>query len=224
MTSPTIILSRAYAAREGAPIIDRVDPGIFTTLYFRHCMDCTTCGDSCCQYGADIEINRIHAIEAIADDLEADLGVPRDWWFRTEPEDVGILADADYPGGHYTRTGIQELPAGRGIYSGDACVFLDPAGRGCRLHRFALARGIDVHTIKPMVCIVFPIYFTQGMLHPAIEFEHQDLVCAGTGESIYRGVRDDLAYYFGDAFVAELDAIERAVAPQAATALPMVRP
>jgi Fe-S-cluster containining protein len=219
----TRALSQSYPAREGAPVIDRVDPAIFTTTYYRHCMDCATCGDSCCQYGADIEINRVEAIKALAGELEQYLGVERDWWFRTEPDDVGIVEDADYPGGRHTRTGVQELPAGRSAHNADACVFLAPDRRGCRLHAFALDRGIEVHAIKPMVCILFPIYFTQGLLHPAIEFELNDLVCAGPGDSIYRGARDDLRVYFGDAFVAELDAIETEFAiVESPTRLPMV--
>ncbi|CAN5316661.1 hypothetical protein BH11PLA2_BH11PLA2_00180 [soil metagenome] len=210
----TLSLSRPYTARDGAPVISRVDPRIFTLTYFRHCMNCDTCHDSCCQYGADIEMIRVKAIESLADELEPYLGVTRDWWFRTEPEDIGIHSDADYPGGLYTRTGIADLPPGRSAHNADACVFLDPQNRGCRLHRFALEREIEVHSIKPMVCMLFPVYFQEGLLFPAIEFDLNDLVCAGDGDSVYRGARDDLVWYFGEEFVAELDEYERQYTPQ----------
>ena len=33
------------------------------------------------------------------------------------------------------------------------------------------------------------------------------LVCAGNGPTLYQGARAELAYYFGSAFIAELDAL-----------------
>jgi hypothetical protein len=88
-------------------------------------------------------------------------------------------------------------------------VFLDPVGRGCRIHRFALERGIDVHTIKPMVCLLFPASFDKGVLCPAYEFDLEDeLVCQGPGPTIYRAARSDIEWYFGTQLVAELDAME----------------
>jgi Fe-S-cluster containining protein len=206
-----IALSRSYASREGAPVIDRVDERIFTLKYFRHCMDCTFCSDSCCQYGADIETPRREAIMAEADALEAYLGVPRTEWFRLDPDDVGLLPEPDYPGGEYTRTAVVELPIGRSPHNSEACVFLDPQGRGCRLHTYALNQHRHPNTLKPMVCVLFPVSFALGCLEPAIEFEHSDLICAGTGESVYRGARTDLIWYFGADFVAELDRIESRV-------------
>ena len=202
-------LSREYACVFGAPVLAAVDPRLFQLTYFAACMDCTFCKDACCQYGADTELPRVAALEGIAPELEAYLGVPRSEWFREDPEDFGTLDEPEYPGGRYTRTQVVELPAGRSEHNEWACVFLDPAGRGCRIHRFALERGIDVHAIKPMVCLLFPASFDKGVLCPAYEFDLEDeLVCQGPGPTIYRASRDDIRWYFGDELVAELDAIE----------------
>ncbi len=206
-------LSRPYPSRYGAPVLDRVDPRIFQFTYFMKCMDCGFCGDSCCQYGADIETPRVRALEAIQPELEAYLGVPRSEWFRDSPDDLGMIAEPEYPGGEYTRTAVVDLPAGRSPHNEEACVFLDPVGRGCRIHRFALERNIDVHDIKPMVCLFFPLCHGEGELRPAIEFELNDLICQGPGETLYAASRDEVLYYFGTEMVAELDAIAAGYAP-----------
>lgn len=199
-------LSRPYPSRYGLPVLEQFDPRIYGFRYFGTCMDCTYCRDACCQYGADIETIRMKAILEHADDLEKHLGIERTEWFRTDPDDIGIVPDGDYPGGEYTRTGVVELPAGRSPHNEDACVFLDPVNRGCKLHGFALERGIVVHEIKPMICLLFPLSFTNRTLVPAVEFDDSDLVCIGPGPTIYQSAREDLRYYFGDELVAELDA------------------
>ena len=186
-------LSRPYASRWGAPVVDRVDPAIFRKRYFVQCMQCTYCFDSCCQYGVDVDVTNVARLEAVADDLEAYTGVPRDRWFTGE-----WTADAEMPGGKNTRTRVE----------GGACVFRNRAGRGCMIHSFALARGRDYHELKPMVSILFPITFDYGLLHPSNEIEDRSLQCIDDGPSLYRGVRDEIAWYFGDALVSELDALE----------------
>jgi Fe-S-cluster containining protein len=212
----SVPLSRPYTCRFGAPTVDRVDPRIFTLTYFGACMDCTFCHDACCQYGADTEMPRVRELEKYQKELEAYLGLPRADWFREDPEDFGVLPEAEYPGGEYTRTQVTELPEGRSPHNEWACVFLDPAGRGCRIHRFALERGIQVHEIKPMVCLLFPVSFSGGALIPAYEFELEDeLVCEGRGVPLYQSARADVEYYFGPELVAELDALERVHRPQA---------
>lgn len=204
------VLSRPYTCVFGAPVLDRVDPRLFTLTYFGLCMDCGTCQDACCQYGVDVELPRMRAIERHRAELEEYTGWSREWWFRDDPEDVGIQDDAEYPGGQYTRTQVVDLPPGRSAHTETGCVFLDPTGRGCLLHQFALERGIEVHQIKPMMCMLFPASFNGGVLAPALEFEVEgEPVCRGPGLSVYRGARADILYYFGAEFVAELDAIER---------------
>lgn len=211
----SVPLSRPYTSRLGAPTVDRVDPLIFTLTYFGACMDCTFCRDACCQYGADVEIPLVAELDRHREELEAYMGVPRAGWFREDPDDFGVLPEPEYPGGEYTRTQVVELPAGRSPHTDEACVFLDPAERGCRLHRFALERGIPVHRIKPMVCVLFPLSFASGELTPAYEFDEVDgdLVCRGPGATIYRSTRSEVEYYFGPNLVAELDRLERSYRP-----------
>jgi Fe-S-cluster containining protein len=214
-------LSRPYPCRDGAPVIDRVDPRVFELTYFARCMDCSFCHDACCRYGADIEITRVREIERHRADLEAYLGVPRADWFREDPEDIGMLPEPDYAGGAYTRTGVVDLPVGRSPHGETGCVFLDTGGRGCRLHRFALDRGIDVHTIKPIICVLFPLSFEGGELTPACEFDLDDLVCRGPGATVYQSARADLLHYFGPDLVAELDRLDRQRALDAGRVVPL---
>jgi hypothetical protein len=90
------------------------------------------------------------------------------------------------------------------------CVFANRQGRGCLIHRYALQNGLDVHEIKPMVCVIFPLFWREGALVPSVEIADGTLVCLGRGPSLYRSVRQEVAYYFGAELVAELDQIERA--------------
>jgi Putative zinc- or iron-chelating domain len=186
-------LSRAFPSRHGAPILDRVDTAIFTTAYFRKCMDCGFCKDWCCQWGVDVDLPNVARILAQGPALEAATGQPREKWFKPETWD-----EPDYPGGGYRRTQVVD----------GACVFLDRADRGCKLHRFALTQGIDHHDIKPMMSSLFPLSFDAGVLLPALEVRDGSLVCGQRGDSIYAGARDALLHYFGAQLIAELDALD----------------
>ena len=125
--------------------------------------------------------------------LEAYTGIPRDRWFTGEFEE-----DPEVPGGSTTRTQTEN----------GACVFLNRAGRGCRLHAFCLERGMDPRELKSMVDFLFPLTFDDGLLHPSTEVDDGSLVCLRTGPTLYRGLRGELEYYFGAGFVTGLDELE----------------
>jgi len=186
-------LAHPYRCRDGAPILTRVDDAIFSRRYFMHCMQCGFCNDSCCAYGVDVDVITVDRILARADAIERVVGVPRDEWFEPRFED-----DAEHPGGRFTRTRVRD---GR-------CVFRRGTPRGCALHAWALDAGVDYHEVKPMVSVLFPLTFDDGLLHASTEIDDGSLVCAGSGPTLYRGVRDELAHYFGGALVEELDALE----------------
>lgn len=182
-------LSRAFAARHGQPVLTCIDPRIFTMRYFGTCMACAFCNDWCCSHGVDVDGVVADRILAEADDIEAFVGVPRAGWFER------TRRDEEMPGGTVRRTRTVN----------GACVFLNRAGRGCRLHAYALAHGRDYHEVKPLVSALFPLTFGGGMLTIADELETQTLVCAGEGPSAYDASRNELLYYFGPDCVAELD-------------------
>lgn len=182
-----------------APALQQVDTAIFTLRYFERCMQCTYCNDGCCQYGCDVNLGERDAILAVKDELETFLGVPSAEWFKPE-----VFEDADYPTGRYVRSNVK-----RG-----GCVFLSPTGRGCGIHAFALATKRDYHPMKPMVCWLFPVTWDKGVLRPNSDVT-DDLVCAGTGRSLYDGARSELAVVFGAGLVAELDEVRARVAPKA---------
>lgn len=196
---PAVVdLSRPYTARYGAPSIAQVVVDIFQLRYFTKCMSCTFCGDWCCSYGVDIDVENVARVMEHKAELEARLKVPSSEWFTGEREE-----HPDYPGGACLRTNTID----------GKCVFLNRRDRGCQLHAFALEKGLDYHDLKPVLSTLFPLTFDDGVLHVMDEVEDRSLVCLGSGPTLYRGVRAELAYYFGAALVAELDEIEAAHAP-----------
>lgn len=178
------------------PQLRAVDPEIFTLRYFKRCMQCTFCRDSCCQYGCDVNGGEKERLLALRAELEPFLGIPASEWFKPEE-----FKDPEYPTGTFVRANVKN----------GACVFLSKTGRGCGIHAFALATGRDYHPIKPMVCWLFPICWDQGVLRPNSDVK-DDLVCTGTGSTLYEGARDELRVVFGDALIAELDAHQDALA------------
>jgi Fe-S-cluster containining protein len=187
-------LTRAYAARGGAPAIQQVDPAIFHRRYFGVCRRCTFCHDACCQHGVDVSVVERDRILAQADALEPIVGVPREQWFREN-----VVEDADFSGGAATRTAVVN----------GGCVFLRRDARGCMLHAFALERGEDYHGLKPMVSALFPVTFGDGALLCSEELADGSLVCAGDGPTAYEMARDELAYYFGGELISELDVLRQ---------------
>lgn len=185
-----ISLGSSYPSIHGTPVIDRVDSTIFTRRYFAHCMACGFCGDSCCQYGVDIDRENVARIEAVAHQLEPFMAVPRQEWF--EP---GYEADPVFPGGQVTRTRVRD----------GACVFLNRQGRGCLLHSFAVRQGINPNHLKPLVSAIFPVTFDAGCLCPSDEILDNELICRDQGLSLYEGARNDLGYYFGAGLLVVLD-------------------
>ena len=187
-----IALARDYVCVFGAPVLRAVDPAIFSYRYFTHCMSCDFCGDACCSYGVDIDVENVARIEALSPDFEAHVGVPRGKWFTRQRWN-----DPEFPGGAQARTRVKD----------GACVFLDREKRGCKIHSYCIDKGIDYHQLKPLVSVLFPLTFEGGALVASGEVEDKSLVCGGQGLSIYEGLRGELAYYFGDALVSELDSI-----------------
>lgn len=190
-------LSRPYRSRHGQPIVDRVDTEIFRATYFGHCLDCTFCHDACCAHGVDVDLANAERILARRAELEAYFGTSADTWF-----DGAVRVDPDFPSGQFVRSAVVD---GR-------CAFREPRGRGCGLHAFALARGEEVHVLKPMVSILFPLTFDRGLLLVSPEVADQAIVCSGPGPCAYDAVREALAWYFGRDLLAELDALRRQTA------------
>lgn len=190
-------LTRSYSCRYGAPVIAAVDPAIFTRRYFTHCLECTFCHDACCVHGVDYDWRVRGNLERHTEALEAFTGVPRDRWFTGpgSPDDT-------MPGGGSDRTAVE---AG-------ACVFLNRESRGCRIHGYALAAGVDYHDLKSIVDCLFPLTWEGRDLVLSEEVLDSSLICLDIGPTVYRGVREELRFYFGDGLVAELDRLEAVTA------------
>jgi hypothetical protein len=104
-------------------------------------------------------------------------------WFESN-----MIHDDEMPGGGSVRTQVK----GRG------CVFLEPNGRGCQIHSFCDAMGLDYHDLKSIVDCLFPLTVTDGVLCPADEVDDLTLVCVGAGPTLFEGLRGELEYYFGE--------------------------
>ncbi|HYK09946.1 MAG TPA: hypothetical protein VEV39_04040 [Gemmatimonadales bacterium] len=192
----TRALSQPYPCRYGAPTIAAVDPAIFTRQYFTHCLQCTFCHDQCCSYGVDYDWHVRANLAKHAHALEAFSGVARARWFTGEK-----TPDETMPGGGSDRIAVED----------GACVFLNRESRGCRIHAYALSAGVDYHEVKSIVDCLFPLTWEDDELGLSEEVFDSSLVCLDTGPTLYRGVREELRFYFGEGLVAELDGIEAAL-------------
>jgi len=188
-----VALKREHASIFKAPILREVDTRIFTLQYFTNCMACAFCDDQCCSYGVDIDAANADKLLAMKADFDAFVGVPRDQWFTDE-----IIEDVEFPSGRYRRTQTR----------GSHCVFHNVDGRGCLIHAYCIENNLDYHLYKPMVSILFPLTFNYGRLEPSSEVVDKSLVCAGEGPSVYQGGRGELAYYFGQSLIDELDSLK----------------
>ncbi len=191
-----IALSRSYVARTGVPFIREVAADIFTRTYFTHCTKCTFCAQQCCSYGVDVDAAVYENLKTVRKDVERITGRAFDSCFTGS-----FTPDAEYPGGG----------AHRSIVVDGRCVFLNRANGLCNLHALAIELGRDYHELKPLISALFPLTFGDGLLLVTEEVMEKSLACLGDGPSLYDGVRSELEYYFGDAFVAELDAIKAKV-------------
>ena len=191
-----IALSRAFVCRGGAPVLHAVERRIFRLGYFRDCMKCGFCRDACCTHGVDIDLDNAARLKAMPEEFKTYVGVPDSEWFTQE-----AVVDSEFPSGAHVRTKVKQ----------GACIFLNRPGRGCKIHAYCLERGLDYHLFKPLVSTLFPLTFEKGVLAASAEIADGSLVCAGEGATCYRGARGELEYYFGEALVAELDAIEAGV-------------
>lgn len=194
----TIALGRDYASIFGAPVLSAVDPDIFRLRYFRRCMDCGFCGDQCCDHGVDIDVENVRRLESLGPEFAAFVGSAPAQWFTGQ-----IGYDKEFPGGAHTRTATAD----------GHCIFRARHGRGCRIHAWCLSKGLDYRSLKPLVSILFPVTFEHGVLMPSGELVDGSLVCGGEGDTLYDGARDELAHFFGEAFVAALDEIAKESPP-----------
>jgi hypothetical protein len=185
-----IALSRDYPCVMGGPVLNAVDPAIFTLRYFTHCMACGFCKDACCDHGVDIDVGNAARLKALPQDFHDLIGAPVAAWFTGE-----AAQDEEFPDGAYVRTATRH----------GTCVFRKADARGCAIHAYCLEKGLDYHRFKPMVSTLFPLTFEKGVLTASSEAKDGSLICAGEGLSLYQGARGELAYYFGPALISELD-------------------
>ncbi len=209
------------------PLISRVDVEIFTVTFAPDCMthscrcrdqDDAQRNDACCQHGADVLLPEKAAIlrraAEVASVLTADWQQPADWFDERAPE-----PDPDAPGGIILRTGTVDLHD-----ESSGCIFLEHTGaRGCGLHRAALVHGFDPDEIKPSVCRLYPLSWSERRLSLSPDFDRYS--CANdAGPTVYRLMRGVVGALFGDTLIEELDRIEAEVLRRKLRLLPRSAP
>lgn len=191
----TIIpLTKEYVS--GNVAISFVHRDVFLKTYFARCLECNFCHDWCCSFGADIDILNVEKIQQRKEEIMPFIRASEVEWFEAE-----YTYYEEYAGNQYTRINPQ----------GSRCVFISKDKRGCGLHRYALSKQMDYHEIKPLVCVLFPLSFGEGILSLAPELDDNSLICSGSGYSAYRSIWNELEYYFGRELAEELDEIEKEV-------------
>jgi Fe-S-cluster containining protein len=192
------------------PRFPRAERAIFTARVVADCMShrCTIHAtgaeklEACCQYGCDVDLFERRAIEEHAADirgvLRADALAMR-WFDDDEPEQ-----DPDTKSGIVVRTEVLD----------GGCLFLAHDRRGCAIHRAALEHGWDHRAVKPLICQLFPLSYTDDAL--VVSDDYEDYSCAHQpgAPTLYRVARDALAFHFGDALVRACDAAEARVLAQ----------
>ena len=203
--------------------IQRVDRDIFRLTFTADCMthkcrcvaeDGRQRNDACCQHGADVSVPEKAAIlrhaPAIAAVLKPGRRDPAGWFDERDPE-----RDPDAPGGIVLRTATADPND-----DSSGCIFLQHTGaRGCGLHRAALQHGLSPAEIKPKVCRLYPLSWSQGLLGLSPDFNRYS--CANeSGPTVYRLTRTPIADIFGMNLVEQLDAREAQLRRQHLRLLP----
>jgi hypothetical protein len=208
MIAGVVMLTREYPSVWSRPVIRGVDTAIFQLRYFRRCLACSYCNDQCCDHGVDVDAKNAERLLAMGEDFESYVGTHKSEWFDAEP-----ASDDEFPSRLYLRTRTRN----------GKCIFHDAAGRGCKIHAWCIEKGVDYHALKPVVSVLFPVTFERGLLMPSNEVADGTLICSGEGDTLFEGVREELAWYFGEELVGELDRLQesftsRQVSPAACEA------
>ena len=195
------------------PTVQWVEPEIFLYRFAPDCMthacQCLDEGgrellDACCQHGADVDLFERDAILRRTAEIQPVLRPPfRDpaLWFKDDEAEP----DPDAPSGILTRTGRARPDEEAG-----SCIFLQHDGRGCALHRAALAHDFDPAEIKPAVCRLYPLGFGLGVLGLSDDFDRYSCAHhAPESPSVYQVTRSTIAEVFGHDVVHQLDRVER---------------
>ena len=203
--------------------LQRVEEDVFVRRFapdcMRHACRCRDEGDrplldACCQHGCDVDLFEKAAILArkdwIAPILDPAFRDTTLWFDESDPYD-----DPEYPSGTCVRTGRVTPDESSG------CVFLQHDGRGCALHRAALAGGFAPDEIKPAVCRLYPLAFGEGLLGLSDDYSRYSCADDPSGPTLYRLMRPTLGSVFGAGIVRQLDTLERRVLGRR---LPMAAP
>ena len=170
--------------------ITSIDEGILRSRYFARCMECNECDDNCCNYGCPVDISEAGRILTYREDLEKKINVPAEEWFLEGTESL-----IGFPSEEIKRTRVIN----------GKCVFHNINSRGCYLHQFALERGIDPHSIKPMICFLFPLTWEGSCLYVSEFLE--ELPCKNIGVTILESQIHEMSLYLGEEFIKEVNGL-----------------
>jgi Fe-S-cluster containining protein len=172
----------------------RISGELFTKGYPTGSSPCT-CSSACCEAGVWADLAERDAIlehkELIKRHMDETQSLDDREWFDPEIEE-----DADFASGWTVGTRVVN----------DKCVFLDKSGR-CSVQAAASAAGMDRWTLKPLYCVLYPIYVEDGMVgfDDLLQDEH---ACCSVGKSfsvpLFEACRDELTHLLGIEGFAEM--------------------
>lgn len=179
-------------------MVHSVAPEIFTQPYNMICGS-GTCG-KCCFFGVWVEMDRAVKILSLGDKLASYCRVPRKRWFLNHAR-----WDNQSKSGLWIGTRRDET----------CCVFFQETG--CGIHRYCVENGLSVYSLKPMMCVLFPLSISGTAENGLLEVHRSGypfpLPCRTGGSTPFRTGKEDLRYYFGNDFVRELEVVEQNLIP-----------
>ncbi len=161
---------------------------LFTRGYPEGSSPCS-CVSACCEAGVWADLSERERIlrhkEIVKRHMDQTQTTDDAEWFDPETEQ-----DPDFASGRAVATRV---------FNGK-CAFLDRSGR-CSLQVTASAEGMDRWALKPLYCILYPIYIENGTVgfDDLLQDEH---ACCSIGERfsvpLFEACRDELTHLLGE--------------------------
>ncbi|HUI09919.1 MAG TPA: DUF3109 family protein [Bacteroidota bacterium] len=148
-----------------------------------------SCSAACCEGGVFVDVKEHEAIMAhralIARQMDGTQSAdPADWF---EP---GVVDDPDFPSGQCVGTEVVN----------DKCAFLDGAGL-CTLQKAAVAAGMHKWAIKPLFCVLYPIYIENSTVSFDDMLQEEESCCT-IGDAfavpLFQACREELVHLVGE--------------------------
>lgn len=155
-----------------------------------------TCSSTCCEGGVFVDVHERDVIMAHRDLISRHMDhtqtTESSRWFEAE-----VVDHPDFPSGKAVGTEVIN----------DKCAFLDAGGRCC-LQKAAIAEGMHKWAIKPLVCILYPIDISDGIVGFDKMLQDEESCCTiGTSFDVplFEACREELVHIVGEEGYARME-------------------